>query len=71
MLVVSYADFYSNPALYKDKAENYGLKILPRKKEKLKSSKTLKFMDIIEKATGIIPANIDINEAKSEAILKV
>jgi len=32
MLVVSYADFFANPALYKEKAENYGIKILPQKK---------------------------------------
>ena len=32
MFVVSYADFFSNPTLYKEKAENYGLKILPQKK---------------------------------------
>lgn len=34
MFVVSAADFFENPALYKEKAENYGIKILPRKKEK-------------------------------------
>lgn len=71
MLVVSYADFYSNPAFYKEKAENYGLKILPRKKEKQKSSRTLQFLHTIEAATGIIPASLDIEKAKAEALLKV
>ena len=70
MIVVSYADFYSNPALYKEKAENYGLKILPRKKEKRKSSRTLKLLHTIEAATGILPSNLDIEKEKSEAILK-
>ena len=34
MLVVSYADFFANPSRYKDEAENYGIKILPQKKQK-------------------------------------
>lgn len=70
MIVVSYADFYANPALYREKAEHCGLKILPRKKEKQKSPRTLKLLHTIEAATGIIPANLDIDKAKSEAILK-
>lgn len=34
MIVVSYADFFSNPAFYKEKAEKSAIKVLPQKKKR-------------------------------------
>ena len=68
MIVVSYSDFYSNPAYYKEKAEQFGLKILPLKKEKKLSHRTQKKMDALDAVIGILPADIDENAEKSERL---
>lgn len=59
MFVVSYSDFFSNPTLYKEKAENYGLKILPQKKEKKYSRRVQKKMAALNAVIGILPSDID------------
>ena len=70
MLVVSYNDFSENMNKYLAEASSYGLKILPSKKEKKKSQKTLKFINTMESVVGILPSDIDIDKEKTEAILK-
>ena len=71
MLVVSYNDFSADMNKYLAAASSSGLKILPQKKEKKKSSRYIKFAQVIEAATGIIPANVDVDKEKAEAILKI
>ena len=70
MIVVSYNDFSEDMNKYLAQASSYGLKILPQKKEKRKSARTLKLLKSIEAATGILPSDIDIEKEKTEAILK-
>ena len=70
MIVVSYNDFSENMNKYLAEASSYGLKILPQNKEKRKSSRTIKLINSIEAATGIIPSDVNIDEVKTEAILK-
>ena len=71
MIVVSYADFSADMNRYLSEASTYGLKILPQKKERRKSSKHKKFVQVINAASGIIPSDIDVDKAKAEAILKI
>lgn len=68
MFVVSYADFFSNPSLYKEKAENYGLKILPQKKAKKLSRGAQKKMSALNAVIGILPSDIDEKSIKSERL---
>ncbi len=68
MFVVSAADFFENPALYKEKAENYGIKILPRKKEKKLSHKIQNKIDALNAVIGILPSDVDENSAKAERL---
>ena len=70
MIVVSYNDFSENMNKYLAQASSCGLKILPQKKEKRQSARTLKLLKSIEAATGILPSDIDIEKEKTEAILK-
>ncbi len=70
MFVVSYADFFSNPSLYKEKAENYGLKILPQKKVKKPSRGIQKKLDALDAAIGILPSDIDENHIKTERLAR-
>ena len=70
MIVVSYNDFSENMNKYLAQASSCGLKILPQKKGKKKSARTLKLLKSIEAATGILPSDIDIEKEKTEAILK-
>ena len=70
MFVVSYADFFSNPTLYKEKAENYGLKILPQKKIKKPSRRIQKKLDALEAVIGILPSDIDENQIKTERLAR-
>ncbi len=69
MIVVSYADFSANINKYLPAASISGLKILPQKKDK-KYSRHLKFVQAIEAASGILPSDIDVENEKTEAILK-
>ncbi len=60
MIVVPYADFFSNPALYRETAENYGIKILPKKQAKKLSRRKQRKLDALYAVIGILPS--DINE---------
>lgn len=71
MMVVSYADFSADMNKYLSEASTYGLKILPQKKERKKSTKHERFVQALDAASGVIPADIDVEKAKSEAILKI
>lgn len=68
MFVVSYSDFFSNPTLYKEKAENYGLKILPQKKEKKYSRRVQKKMAALNAVIGILPSDIDEEAIKTQRL---
>ena len=68
MFVVSYSDFFSNPTLYKEKAENYGLKILPQKKGKRISRRIQKKMAALNAVIGILPSDVDEKTVKSERL---
>ncbi|MBO4859593.1 MAG: hypothetical protein J5527_13855 [Treponema sp.] len=70
MIVVSYSDFFSNPANYKEQAENYGIKILPKKKEKKISRSAQKKLDALHAVVGILPSNIDENKEKQERFVR-
>ncbi|MBR1404240.1 MAG: hypothetical protein IJ558_08665 [Treponema sp.] len=70
MLVVSYADFFANPAQYKEKAETFGIKILPKKKEKKISRRLQKKLDALHAVIGILPADIDENKIKEERLAR-
>lgn len=70
MLVVSSADFFSNPTLYKEKAENYGIKILPLKKEKRLSRRIQKKIDALNAVIGILPSDIDEKSIKAERLTR-
>lgn len=70
MIVVSYSDFFSNPAYYKEQAENYGIKILPKKKEKKISRSAQKKLDALHAVVGIFPSNIDENKEKQERFVR-
>lgn len=70
MIVVSSADFFSNPASYREKAENYGLKILPLRKEKKLSRKIQRKLDVLNSAIGILPSDIKVASEKTEKSLK-
>ena len=71
MLVIGYSDFSADMNKYLETAAVSGLKILPRKKEKKLSARKRKFAQVIERASGIIPLNVDLDSTKTEAILKV
>ena len=70
MMVVSYTDFSADMDKYLSAASKTGLKILPQKKERRKSARHLKFVQTIEAASGILPADIDVEKTKAESILK-
>ena len=59
MIVVSYSDFFANPAKFKDSASRYGLKVLPQKKQKKVSRRIQKKLDSLDAAVGLIPSEID------------
>jgi len=66
MIVVSYSDFFANPAKFKESASRYGLKVLPQKKQKKVSSRIQKKLDSLNAVAGLIPSEID-----AEKILRV
>lgn len=59
MIVVSYSDFFANPAKFKDSASRYGLKVLPQEKQKKISRRIQKKLDSLNAAAGLIPNEID------------
>ena len=70
MIVVSYADFFSNPAFYKEKAEKSAIKILPQKKEKKFSRAIQKKLDALNAAIGILPSDIDEKTARNARLAR-
>ena len=68
MLVISSVDFFANPALYKEKAENYGIKILPQKKEKKISHRIQKKIDALNAVIGILPFDVDEKSVREERL---
>ncbi|MDY6398526.1 MAG: hypothetical protein SPL22_12455 [Treponema sp.] len=62
MLVVSYSDFFANPSQYKEKAETFGLKILPKKKEKKISRKLQEKINHLNAVVGLVPPEINVDE---------
>ena len=68
MFVVSAAEFFSNPEIYKEQAETYGLKILPQKKEKRLSHRIQKKIDALNAVIGILPSDTDENSIKAERL---
>lgn len=67
MIAIPYNEFFENPAQYQKKAEIFGIKILPKKKEKKISRRTQKKLDALNAVVGIIPKNSDVE--KINAIL--
>lgn len=59
MIVVSYSDFFANPAKFKDSASRYGLKVLPQEKQKKISRRIQKKLDSLNAVAGLIPNEID------------
>ncbi len=70
MIVVSYADFFSNPVFYKEKAEKSAIKILPQKKEKKISRAIQKKLDALNAAIGILPSDIDEKTARNASLAR-
>ena len=66
MLVVSYADFFANPAQYRERAETSGIKILPKKREKKNSRRVRERLDALNAVVGIIPPDIDADALLEE-----
>ncbi|MCR5124560.1 MAG: hypothetical protein K6B43_05130 [Treponema sp.] len=66
MLVVSYADFFANPAQYKESAAISGLKILPEKKQKKLSRKIQEKLDHLQSVVGIFPQDVDLDALLEE-----
>ncbi|MBO7121919.1 MAG: hypothetical protein J6V90_01380 [Treponema sp.] len=70
MIVVSYADFFSNPAFYKEKAEKSAIKILPQKKEKKISRGIQKKLDALSAVIGILPSDTDEQSIKNARLAR-
>lgn len=66
MIAVSYNDFFENPAQYQKKAELFGIKILPKTKEKKISRRIQKKLDALNAVVGIIPSNVDVDKILEE-----
>ncbi|MBR0100576.1 MAG: hypothetical protein IJP90_12825 [Treponema sp.] len=68
MMVVSYTDFFANPAQYKQAASLSGLKILPEKKKKKFPRRIQKKLEHLEAVIGILPDDIDEEAIKAERL---
>jgi len=66
MIAIPYNDFFENPAQYQKKAEIFGIKILPKKKEKKLSHRTQKKFDALNAVVGIIPSDVDVDKILEE-----
>ncbi len=66
MLVVSYADFFANPAQYQKEASLSGLKILPEKKQKKHSRRVQKKLEHLQGVVGIFPQDADLDALLEE-----
>lgn len=73
MLVISYADFFADPAQYKQAAATTGIKILPErkaKKAKRLPRRIQKKLDALDAVVGIIPEDIDVDAIKAERLAR-
>ena len=61
MLVVSYADFFENPMLYKQAASLSGLKILPEREQGLLSRRAQKKLEHLQAVTGLFSQEKDLD----------
>ena len=66
MIAVPYADFFANPAQYQEKAEHFGIKILPKKREKKISRRLQKKLDALNAVVGLIPPEVDVDALLEE-----
>jgi len=66
MIAIPYNDFFENPAQYQKKAELFGIKILPKKKEKKFSQRAQKKLDALNAVVGIIPSDVDTDKLLDE-----
>jgi len=66
MIAIPYNDFYENPAQYQKKAELFGIKILPKGKEKKNPRRIQKKLDALNAIVGIIPSDIDADKILEE-----
>lgn len=66
MIAIPYNDFFENPAQYQKKAELFGVKILPKKKEKKISHRIQKKLDALNAVVGIIPSELDVDKVLEE-----
>ena len=64
MIVVSYADFFANPALYKEAASVSGIKVLPEKKKL--SRRVQKKLEHLKAVVGIFPQDADLDAMLEE-----
>lgn len=62
MIAIPYNDFFENPAQYQKKAELFGIKILPKKKDKKISRRTQKKLDALNAVVGIIPSDVNVDQ---------
>ncbi len=66
MIAIPYNDFFENPAQYQKKAELFGIKILPKKKDKKISRRTQKKLDALNAVVGIIPSDVNVDQLLEE-----
>jgi hypothetical protein len=66
MIAIPYNDFFENPAQYQKKAELFGIKILPKKKEKKISRRAQKKLDALNAVVGIIPSDVNVDQLLEE-----
>ena len=66
MIAIPYNDFFENPAQYQKKAELFGIKILPKKKEKKNSRRAQKKLDALNAVVGIIPSDVNVDQLLEE-----
>ena len=66
MIAIPYNEFFENPAQYQKKAELFGIKILPKKKEKKNSRRAQKKLDALNAVVGIIPSDVNVDQLLEE-----
>ena len=66
MLVVSYADFFANPSQYKEQAAVSGIKVLPKKREKVMSRAVQKKLHHLDAVVGLFPPDVDLDAMLEE-----
>jgi len=66
MITIPYNDFFADPAQYKEKAALFGIKILPKKREKKVSRRIQKKLEHLEAVVGLILQGVDIDALLEE-----